>query len=205
MPAGPPTEVLRRPAPDGHGCPVCGFRRPVQARRMRRRGVTRRGNRATLGSIPRRGALMILLNPNRHASHAPTHGRARSWRGRSPSSRPRACAGSRRRTATGSGTPTCSSSSRASRCWQPCSPGRLRRWPGLPLGQLAQQRAQRDPGLLRAHYWYTWQVTILGLGPIWMSANEQAKRKAADFLRQGEVFAFGCPRSSTAQTSTRPR
>ena len=22
------------------------------------------------------------------------------------------------------------------------------------------------------HYWYTWQVTILGLGPIWMSANE---------------------------------
>ena len=41
------------------------------------------------------------------------------------------------------------------------------------------------------HYWYTWQVTILGLGPIWMSANEQAKRRAAAYLRQGEVFAFG--------------
>ena len=41
------------------------------------------------------------------------------------------------------------------------------------------------------HYWYTWQVTILGLGPIWMSANEEAKRKAAELLRQGEVFAFG--------------
>jgi acyl-CoA dehydrogenase len=41
------------------------------------------------------------------------------------------------------------------------------------------------------HYWYTWQVTILGLGPIWMSRNEEAKRKAADLLRQGEVFAFG--------------
>jgi acyl-CoA dehydrogenase len=41
------------------------------------------------------------------------------------------------------------------------------------------------------HYWYTWQVTILGLGPVWMSANEPAKRKAAELLRQGEVFAFG--------------
>jgi acyl-CoA dehydrogenase len=41
------------------------------------------------------------------------------------------------------------------------------------------------------HYWYTWQVTILGLGPIWMSGNEEAKRKASDLLRQGDVFAFG--------------
>ena len=23
-------------------------------------------------------------------------------------------------------------------------------------------------------YWYTWQVTILGLGPIWMSNNKEA-------------------------------
>jgi len=41
------------------------------------------------------------------------------------------------------------------------------------------------------HYWYTWQVTILGLGPIWMSKNEIAKKKAAEYLKQGEVFAFG--------------
>ncbi|TFG29172.1 acyl-CoA dehydrogenase, partial [Candidatus Thorarchaeota archaeon] len=41
------------------------------------------------------------------------------------------------------------------------------------------------------HYWYTWQVTILGLGPIWMSKNETAKKKAAKYLKQGEVFAFG--------------
>ncbi|MBS4031929.1 MAG: acyl-CoA dehydrogenase [Clostridiales bacterium] len=41
------------------------------------------------------------------------------------------------------------------------------------------------------HYWYTWQVSILGLGPIWMSNNEDAKRKAAELLKQGEVFAFG--------------
>ncbi|MFT5223713.1 MAG: acyl-CoA dehydrogenase [Glaciecola sp.] len=40
-------------------------------------------------------------------------------------------------------------------------------------------------------YWYTWQVSILGLGPIWMSENEDAKQRAAQFLRDGEVFAFG--------------
>jgi len=40
-------------------------------------------------------------------------------------------------------------------------------------------------------YWYTCQVSILGLGPIWQSANEGLKRKAAQLLREGEVFAFG--------------
>jgi len=40
-------------------------------------------------------------------------------------------------------------------------------------------------------YWYTWQVSILGLGPIWQSGNEALKRKAAQLLREGEVFAFG--------------
>ena len=40
-------------------------------------------------------------------------------------------------------------------------------------------------------YWYTWQVTILGLGPIWMSANEEVKRKTARFLEEGGIFAFG--------------
>lgn len=41
------------------------------------------------------------------------------------------------------------------------------------------------------HYWYTWQVTILGLGPIWMSDNEEAKKKAAKLLNEGSIFAFG--------------
>ncbi len=41
------------------------------------------------------------------------------------------------------------------------------------------------------HYWYTWQVSILGLGPIWMSNNEKAKEKAASLLKDGHVFAFG--------------
>ncbi len=40
-------------------------------------------------------------------------------------------------------------------------------------------------------YWYTWQVSILGLGPIWMSENETLKEKAAQLLQEGAVFAFG--------------
>ncbi|MDY6794984.1 MAG: acyl-CoA dehydrogenase [Actinomycetota bacterium] len=40
-------------------------------------------------------------------------------------------------------------------------------------------------------YWYTWQVSILGLGPIWMSENEAVKRKTAQLLKEGSVFAFG--------------
>ncbi len=40
-------------------------------------------------------------------------------------------------------------------------------------------------------YWYVWQVTILGLGPIWMSDNEKAKEKAAELLKSGSIFAFG--------------
>ena len=41
------------------------------------------------------------------------------------------------------------------------------------------------------HYWYTWQVSILGLGPIWMSNNEEVKKKTARLLREGGIFAFG--------------
>ena len=40
-------------------------------------------------------------------------------------------------------------------------------------------------------YWYTEQVTILGLGPIWQSENKDAKLRAADDLDDGEVMAFG--------------
>jgi acyl-CoA dehydrogenase len=40
-------------------------------------------------------------------------------------------------------------------------------------------------------YWYTWQVTILGLGPIWQSANGEAKQRAAALLDDGAIFAFG--------------
>jgi acyl-CoA dehydrogenase len=40
-------------------------------------------------------------------------------------------------------------------------------------------------------YWYTWQVTILGLGPIWMSPNQAVKEKTAQLLKEGGIFAFG--------------
>jgi len=40
-------------------------------------------------------------------------------------------------------------------------------------------------------YWYAWQVTILGLGPIWPSDNDLARARAARLLNDGAVFAFG--------------
>ena len=40
-------------------------------------------------------------------------------------------------------------------------------------------------------YWYTWQVSVLGLGPIWMSSNDALRHKAARLLEDGAVFAFG--------------
>src|SRR3954462_229873 len=40
-------------------------------------------------------------------------------------------------------------------------------------------------------YWYTWQVTILGLGPIWQSDNAAARERAADLLDEGAIIAFG--------------
>ncbi len=46
-------------------------------------------------------------------------------------------------------------------------------------------------GFYGLQYWYTWQVSVLGLGPIWMSANEEQKTRAAELLQQGEIFAFG--------------
>ncbi len=41
------------------------------------------------------------------------------------------------------------------------------------------------------HYWYTWQVSVLGLGPVWMSSNEALKQRAARLLEEGGIFGFG--------------
>ncbi|BBX26360.1 acyl-CoA dehydrogenase [Mycolicibacterium alvei] len=46
-------------------------------------------------------------------------------------------------------------------------------------------------GFYGMQYWYVWQVTILGLGPIWQSENTVARKKAAALLDSGEIFAFG--------------
>jgi acyl-CoA dehydrogenase len=40
-------------------------------------------------------------------------------------------------------------------------------------------------------YWYTFQVSMLGLGPVFNGDNEGAKHRAAGLLRDGRVFAFG--------------
>ncbi|QNG21034.1 acyl-CoA dehydrogenase [Rhodococcus triatomae] len=46
-------------------------------------------------------------------------------------------------------------------------------------------------GFYGMQYWYVWQVTILGLGPIWQSRNAAARTRAAELLESGEIFAFG--------------
>jgi acyl-CoA dehydrogenase len=46
-------------------------------------------------------------------------------------------------------------------------------------------------GFYSTSYWYTWQVSILGLGPIWMSPNQAIKQQTAKFLSEGGIFAFG--------------
>jgi acyl-CoA dehydrogenase len=40
-------------------------------------------------------------------------------------------------------------------------------------------------------YWYTYQVSVLGIGPIWMSRNQALKQMASRYLKEGEIFAFG--------------
>ncbi len=46
-------------------------------------------------------------------------------------------------------------------------------------------------GFYGLQYWYTWQVSVLGLGPIWMSANAKLRERAAQALEDGGIFAFG--------------
>lgn len=61
-----------------------------------------------------------------------------------------------------------------------------RRWDGARNAALSEIL-----GFYGLAYWYAEQVTILGLGPVWMSDNEAAKAKAARQLADGEVMAFG--------------
>jgi acyl-CoA dehydrogenase len=61
-----------------------------------------------------------------------------------------------------------------------------KRWDGARNAALAEIL-----GFYGLTYWYTEQVTILGLGPVWQSSNAEAKRKAAADLEAGHVMAFG--------------
>ncbi len=38
--------------------------------------------------------------------------------------------------------------------------------------------------------WCAWQVSILGLGPIWMGDNEDVKHQTVQLLQDGGIFAF---------------
>ena len=40
-------------------------------------------------------------------------------------------------------------------------------------------------------YWYTFQVSMLGLGPIFLGENETVKHRTANLLEEGRVFGFG--------------
>lgn len=46
-------------------------------------------------------------------------------------------------------------------------------------------------GFFGLQYWYTWQVSVLGLGPLWMSKNEKIRARTAKALKEGGIFAFG--------------
>lgn len=46
-------------------------------------------------------------------------------------------------------------------------------------------------GFYGVTYWYTFQVSMLGLMPVWTGSNEALKHKTAQLLEDGEVFAFG--------------
>jgi acyl-CoA dehydrogenase len=46
-------------------------------------------------------------------------------------------------------------------------------------------------GFYALHFQYLYQVTILGLGPIFLGNNEAVKHKAAQLLREGGIFGFG--------------
>jgi len=46
-------------------------------------------------------------------------------------------------------------------------------------------------GFYSLSHWYAWQVSILGLGPIWIGKNEEVKKKTARLLKEGGLFAFG--------------
>ncbi|MBU3686749.1 MAG: acyl-CoA dehydrogenase [Mycobacterium sp.] len=46
-------------------------------------------------------------------------------------------------------------------------------------------------GFYSLAHWYAWQVSVLGLGPVWLSENESARVEVAELLRRGHLFGFG--------------
>ncbi len=46
-------------------------------------------------------------------------------------------------------------------------------------------------GFYSLSHWYAWQVSVLGLGPVWLSDNDEARRQVAELLADGAIFGFG--------------
>ena len=46
-------------------------------------------------------------------------------------------------------------------------------------------------GFYSLAHWYAWQVSVLGLGPVWLSGNDAARTKVAELLDAGDIFGFG--------------
>jgi acyl-CoA dehydrogenase len=46
-------------------------------------------------------------------------------------------------------------------------------------------------GFYSLGHWYTWQVSVLGLGPVWTSDNDAAKAEVGKLLESGSIFGFG--------------
>ena len=46
-------------------------------------------------------------------------------------------------------------------------------------------------GFYSLDHWYAWQVSVLGLGPVWTSDNEDAKALVGQLLADGSLFGFG--------------
>ena len=46
-------------------------------------------------------------------------------------------------------------------------------------------------GFYSVAHWYAWQVSVLGLGPVWLSDNDGARIQVAELLRSGHLFGFG--------------
>ena len=59
-------------------------------------------------------------------------------------------------------------------------------------------------GFYGLQYWYTWQVSVLGLGPIWMSKNQAIRERTAKALENGGIFAFGLSEKTHGATYIRP-
>ncbi len=51
-------------------------------------------------------------------------------------------------------------------------------------------------GFYGLQYWYTWQVSVLGLGPLWMSKNPKIRERTVKAIGDGGIFAFGLSEQS---------